>query len=103
MPDEVHQVGAVFPVMDGEVDAETDLLGIHAQEPGTNAMEGAGPGQCVGHDGGVVAEHLPADALDAARHFRGRTTGKGHEQNAPRIGAVDDQVRDAVCQRVGLA
>ena len=103
MPDEVHQVGAVLAIMDGEIDTETDLLGIHAQEPGADAMEGAGPGERVGHDGCVVTKHLPADALHTTRRLGRRPPRKGHQQDAARIGAIDDQMRDAVRQRVGLA
>jgi hypothetical protein len=46
---------------------------------------------------------LRADALDAAAHFRSRAAGKGHQQDAARIGTRDDQVRDAVGERVCLA
>ena len=43
------------------------------------------------------------DPLDAPRHLRGRAAREGQEQDAPRIGAVDDEVRDAVREGVGLA
>ena len=49
------------------------------------------------------AEHLARDALDPARHLGRRAAREGHQQDAARIGAVDDQMRDAVRQRVGLA
>ena len=52
---------------------------------------------------GVAAEHLAGDALDAPRHLRRGAAREGHQQDAARIGAVDDQMRDAVRQRVGLA
>lgn len=66
-------------------------------------MEGAGPGQRVGQHARVVAQHLAADALDTAAHLVGGAAGKGHQQDATRIGAVEDQVRDPVGQRIGLA
>ena len=82
---------------------EADLQRIVAQQPGADAVEGAGPGQRVGDDGGVAAQHLAGDALDPPGHFRRGAARKGHQQDAPRIGALDDQMRDAVRQRVGLA
>ena len=51
----------------------------------------------------LLAERLRADALDAAAHFGRRPARKGHQQDAARIGAADDQMGDAMRQRVGLA
>ena len=50
-----------------------------------------------------VAEDLAGDALDAALHLRRGASGEGHQQDAARVGAREDQVGDAVRQRVGLA
>ncbi len=102
VPHEVHQVGAVFAVVDGEGRVEADLLGVVAQQPRADAVEGAGPGERVGR-GAAAAEHVAGDALDAPRHLHGGAAREGHEQDAARIGAVDDQMRDAVGERVGLA
>ena len=52
---------------------------------------------------GIVAQHLARDPLDAPRHLGRGAAREGHQQDAARIGAVDDQMRDAVGQRVGLA
>ncbi len=41
VPGKVHQVGAVFAVVDGEIDVEPDLLGIDAQQAGADAVKGA--------------------------------------------------------------
>ena len=59
--------------------------------------------QRVGHDAGVVADDLARDPLDPPRHLGGGAPRERHQQDAARIGAVDDQMRDAVGQRVGLA
>ena len=45
VPDEVHQVGAVFAVVDSECRIEPNLQGIVAQQPRADAVECAGPGQ----------------------------------------------------------
>ena len=42
------------------------------------------------------------DALGATLHLYGGAAREGQEQDAARIGAVDDQMCDAVSQRVGL-
>ena len=67
-------------------------------------VEGAGPGERRALRRGVGAERASArDALDAARHLGGGAAREGQQQDAARIGAVDDQVGDAVGERVGLA
>ena len=76
---------------------------VFAQQPRADAVEGAGPGQGVGHDAGVVARTLRGDPLDALRHLGGRAARERHQQDAAGIGAVDDQMGDAMGERVGLA
>ena len=48
-------------------------------------------------------EHFSGDALDPAGHLGGGAAGKRHQQDAARIGAGDDQMGDAVGERIGLA
>ena len=103
MPDQIHQVGGILAVVDREGGIEADLVGIFAQQPRADTMEGAGPGQRVGHDAGIVAHHLAGDPLDAPGHFGGGAAREGHQQDAAGIGAVDDQMGDPMRQRVGLA
>ena len=103
VPDQVHQVGGILAVVNGERGIETDLLGVLAQQPRADAVEGAGPGERVRHNRSIVAQHLARDPLDPLRHFGGRPPRECHQQDAPGVGAVDDQMRHAVCQRVGLA
>ena len=103
MPDQVDQVGGIVAIVDGEGGIEPDLIRIVAQQPRADAVEGAGPLQRVGHDAGLVAQHLSGDALDAPAHLGGGAPRKRHQQDAPGIGAVDDQMGDPVRQRVGLA
>ena len=103
MADEVHEVGGILAVVDGEGRFEPDLQRIVAQQPRADAVEGAGPGQRIGDHRRVAAEHLAGNALDAFGHLCRGAAREGHQQDAARIGAPDDQVRDAVGQRVGLA
>ena len=69
MPDQVHEVGGVFAVVNREGRIQTDLLGVLAQQPGADAVVGAGPGQRIRHDPGVVAQHLARDPFDPLRHL----------------------------------
>ena len=103
MPDQVHQVGGVLAIVDREGGIEADLIGVFAQQPRADAVEGSGPGQRVGHDAGIVAHHLARDALDPARHLGRGAARERHQQDPPRIGALDDQMRDPMGERVGLA
>ncbi len=103
VPDEVHQVGAVLAIVYREVDIQPNLVGIHPQQPRADAMKRSGPGERIGHDRGVVSEHLATDTLDPPPHLGGRAAREGHEQNTARIGTIDDEVRHAVRQSIGLS
>ena len=45
----------------------------------------------------------PSDALGAPLHLGRGAAREGQQQDAVRVGAVDDEMRDAVGERVGLA
>jgi hypothetical protein len=45
---EVHQVGGILAVMDGEGRLQSDLGRVFAQQPRADGVEGAGPGQHTG-------------------------------------------------------
>ena len=103
MPNKIHQVGGILAVVDGEGGIEPDLIGIVAQKPRADAMEGASPAQRVGHHAGVLAHHFSRDPLDAFAHLRRGAAREGHQQDAAGIGAVDDQMGDPMGEGVGLA
>jgi hypothetical protein len=103
MPDQVHQVGGVLTVVDCESGIEADLFGIVAQEPCADAVKGTGPGERAGHDAGIRSKHLGAYALYPTRHLGSRSAREGHQQNAARVGPIDDKMRDPMSERVGLA
>jgi hypothetical protein len=66
-------------------------------------MERAGPCQGIGQQAGLVAHRLPRDPLNPLCHFGCRPPRKCHEQDPPRIGAVDNQVGYSMRQGIGLA
>ena len=104
VPDQIHQVGGILAVVDGEGWIDADPLGIFAQEARADAVERAGPGEGVAHDRGVVlAQHLSCDALDPAGHLGRGAAGERHQEDASWIATCDDQVRDAMGERIGLA
>src|SRR6266404_1273709 len=98
MPDHVHQIGRVLAVVDRKGGMEPDLVGILTQEPSPDAMEGSCPGQCTADHSRAVTHDQSCDALDTPRHLSGGTAREGHQQYAARIGTIDDQMSDPVCQ-----
>jgi hypothetical protein len=66
-------------------------------------VEGTGPGHGIGHHASPVTHHLASDPLDPICEFGRRATREGHQQYATRIGTVDNQVRDAMGEGVGLS
>jgi hypothetical protein len=63
MADQVHQVGGVLAIMDGEVWIKCDLLSMFAQQARTYAVKGAGPGQSVGYSIRAYSDCPPGDPL----------------------------------------
>src|SRR6516164_3876452 len=70
MPDQVHQIGRVLAVVDGEGGIKSDPIGIFAQKPGADTMKRACPGQRIGHGPGAVADDLPRAGDDEERRTR---------------------------------
>ena len=103
MADEVHEIGGVLAVVDRKRRIKPDLQRIVAQQTRADAVERAGPGQRIGDYRCVAAEHLDGNALDAPGHLGRSAARERHQQDAAGIGALDDQMRDAVGQRIGLA
>ena len=97
------QVGGVFPIMDGEGAVEPDLLGIFAQKPRADGVEGARPCQSIGQEPGLFGQHVRRNALDPAAHLGCGPARKRQQHHAARIGALHDQMRHAMGERVGLA
>ena len=81
---------------------QTDLRGIIAQEPGMNAVERAGPGESIGHHARALAQNSSRDPLDSTRHLGRGSSREGQQEDAARIGALDDQMSYAMSQGVGL-
>ena len=101
MPHQVHQVGRILAVVDGEGRIEPDRAGVLAQQPRADAVERAGPGER--HRRAGRRQRDGDDALDAPGHLGRRAARKRHQQDAVGIGAVDDQMGDPMRQGVGLA
>ena len=100
---QIHEIGAVRPVMYGERRVETDLESIVAQQPRADPVERAGPGQRISDDRRIPPQHLGRDPFDPLRHLASSAAREGHQENAARIGTLHDQMRDPMRQRVRLA
>jgi hypothetical protein len=108
MADEIHQVGGVFAIVDRERRVQPDLVGVFAQQPRADGVEGAGPGERGARGAGersrpVRRERLAADALDSPRHLDGGAPRERHQQDAAGIDAVGGEMRHPVGERTGLA
>src|SRR6476619_6247431 len=98
MPDKVHQICAVFPVMNGERGIKPDLVGIDAQESRAYSVKGPGPGQSILYGPRPVVLDLARDPLHPPGHFVGGSSRKSHEKDAAGISAVHDQMGDVMSQ-----
>jgi len=100
---EVHEIGGVIAIMDGEGRVKPDLDGMFEQEARTNAMKGAGPGESIPGTTGIGAEDARQNPFDSAGHLAGTPTRKGEEEDTPGIGAIDDEMGDPMGQGIGFA
>jgi hypothetical protein len=89
--------------MNGELRIEADFTGIFPQDASSDAVECTRPSKAVGQDRRSVTEHPSAYPFYSAGHFRGGAPRKRHQQNSARIGMVDNEMGDAMRERVGFA
>ena len=66
-------------------------------------MKCPGPSQCVRYRLGARFQNLHRNALDAPSEFGRGATGERQEENATRIDAADDKMRDPMRESFGLA
>src|SRR5437868_15544834 len=104
MPNQVHQIGRVLTVVYGESGSDPDLVGILAQKPSADTVERSGPGQRFGYEAGAAAAHdLSCDTFHTPGHFGRGAARTGPQQDPAGVGPVDEQMGDAMGQRVGLS
>ena len=102
MAHEIHQIGGILAIVDGEGRRKPDGFRIFAQQPRADGVECAGPGQAIGY-GASSAVELDEDQIDPPHHFRRGAPRESQQHDAPRIGALLDQPGHAMRQRRGLA
>ena len=100
---QAEQVFAVAAVGDGEGRVQADALGLLAQQPRADAVEGAGPGQLGRALRGAEAQRQVQHAADTALQVLRRAAREAKQQQPPRVGAVEHQPRDTGRQRQRLA
>jgi hypothetical protein len=99
---QIHQIGGILTIVDGEGRREPDGFRIFAQQPRTDGVKCSGPGQVVG-SGASRALELDEDQIDAADHLRRGSPGKSQQHDAPWIGTLLNEPGDAVGQGRGFA
>jgi hypothetical protein len=77
VPDEIHQIGGIFSIVNCEGSIQPNRLGILAQEPRTNSVEGSGVGDRMSHCCRPLAHHIRHYALNASGHLPGGAPGEG--------------------------
>ena len=91
VPDQVHQIGGVLAVVDGEAGIETDLSGIVAQEPRADTVKGAGPAERAGHDAGIRCQapgRISAPPAASSRPRRGAIGVHPPREPRPQLGEL---------------
>ena len=105
----IQQVGGVAAVEHRERRLEADHLRVLAQQAVADRMVCAGPEQAsggaaqVGVCVGLRPQRLRGDALRPAQHLLGGAAREGQQQDSFGRDALEQQVRDAMRERIGLA
>jgi len=102
MANEIHRIGRILAIMDGEGWVEADLMSVFSQETRPDAVECPGPSEGGSDRSPTLVSDLVTNPVDAFRHFHGGSPRKRQEKNAARIGAIDDEMGDAMGERVGF-
>jgi len=93
----VHEIRRIAAVEHAEALRKAEPLTVESYQPVGHRVEGARPRQAY------FLLHLRDDAARAPRHLERRAAREGEEQQPLGRAALQDQVRDAVRERVGLA
>src|ERR1035437_2197855 len=99
MPNEIHQIGGVFAIMNRESVAEANVECVFAKKPRADGMKRSRPVERISHRSGLRAEHLCRDALDSALHFAGGAAREGEQHHATRVRPRDDEKRRCSIKR----
>jgi hypothetical protein len=99
----VHQVRRVTAVQHAEPRVESEVGCVFAQQAVRHRVERAGPRQLHALATPRIRQRLTHDASGAPDHFPRCAAAEGDEQYAARRHSGQDQMRDAMGQRQGLA
>lgn len=100
--DQLDQVGGILPIMDREVEVETDRLGIGAREARADGMECSRPADGAATRSRGLIPRCRDYAFGPPLHLGCGTTGKGQEQYPARVGPMNEEMCNAMGERVGL-
>ena len=102
MPLEIHQIGRILAVVDGELRIEAEAKRVVAQQPRADRMKGAGEGGRR-RGGRLRREFARQQPLHAPVQLAGGAPRKGRQHDPLGIGAGQDQMGDAMGEHIGLA
>ena len=102
-----HEIGRIAAIDDGELWIELQMTGVVAQQPVRHRVERARPGEplrdALTHAAERLVQRLLDDVARAAAHLERGPARECQKQYPRRIDPMHHEVRDAVCERVGLA
>ena len=103
MANEIHQIGGILAIVNCEGSVQPNGVGILAEEACTNRVKRSRPNDRISHCLRALVHDIRNDALNTSHHLGGSTPREGQQHHTTRIGAVDDEVCNAMGKGVGLA
>ncbi len=100
---QIHEIGSVFAVMDGERRIEADARRVVAQEARADAVESPRPRKLRTRQVRAARTRLMHDVLYTPHHLVGRAARERQQQDRAGIGTPGHQVRHPVGEHIGLA
>ena len=102
MPHQIHQIGGIFSIVDGEGGIDPDLVGVFAQQPSADTVERGVWSESRDMLSATLRDYDRRTDLGRDRHFGRSAARKGHQENPAGICTVDDQMCDAMRQGICL-
>src|SRR5690242_19903416 len=103
MTEQIHQISRILAVMNGEITIQADLIRVFAQQSAADRVECPRPSQGINHQSRLFRQDLRGDPLNPADHLLRRSAGKGEEHDPTRIDTPNNQMGDAVGERLRLS
>ena len=83
-------------------DAKVARPGILAEEARTNGVKRSRPDDRISHCRRALVHDIRNNALNTSHHLSGSAPREGQQHDTTRIGAIDDEMSNAMGKGVGL-